>query len=186
MRKSRKSNGMRHKMTRKARSSSRTAGHSKLNPLWHRLATRASRPAGDNSAARPSLVQSKLRIGQPNDKYEREADQVADRVMRMSDEQIQRQTEEEEEYVQAKETPHSTPKPRPGLSARIQSMRGGGEPLPESTRSFFEPRFGHDFRDVRVHKDSRAAETAKSLNARAYTIGRDIGFGGAQLSPETT
>ena len=50
-------------------------------------------------------LQAKLTIGQPNDKYEQEADRVADQVMRMPDSIVQRQTEseeEEEELVQTK------------------------------------------------------------------------------------
>lgn len=48
--------------------------------------------------------------------------------------------------------------------------------MPESTRNYFEPRFGYDFSHVRVHMDSRAAESAQAVNALAYTVGRDIVF----------
>src|SRR2546423_3508203 len=62
---------------------------------------------------------------------------------------------------------------------------GGGQPLDESTRSFMEPRFGHDFSRVRVHADGRAAESAQSVNALAYTAGQDVVFGGGQYEPGT-
>jgi hypothetical protein len=58
--------------------------------------------------------------------------------------------------------------------------------LPESTRAFFEPRFGADFSQVRVHTDSNAAESARGVNALAYTLGRDVVFGAGSYAPGTT
>ena len=49
-----------------------------------------------------------------------------------------------------------------------------------ATRDFFEPRFGHDFSQVRVHTDAEAAESAMAVNALAYTSGRDIVFASGQ------
>jgi len=69
--------------------------------------------------------------------------------------------------------------------SQINSIRGGGQPLPESVRAFFEPRFGQDFSGVRVHTDSQANESAKSVNALAYTVGKDVVFNKGQYSPET-
>jgi hypothetical protein len=62
---------------------------------------------------------------------------------------------------------------------------GSGRPLDAATRKFFEPRFGHDLNPVRIHADHRAAEASRALNARAYTVGRDIAFGAGQYAPET-
>src|SRR5258708_10028074 len=56
-------------------------------------------------------------------------------------------------------------------------LRSPGQPLDAATRAFMEPRFGHDFSRVRVHTDARAAESAKAVNARAYTVGSNIVFG---------
>ncbi|HKV40512.1 MAG TPA: DUF4157 domain-containing protein, partial [Blastocatellia bacterium] len=64
-------------------------------------------------------------------------------------------------------------------------LRSPGRPLDQSTRAFFEPRFGHDFSRVRVHSDAQAAESASAVNASAFTLGDDIVFGEAQFSPET-
>ena len=61
-----------------------------------------------------------------------------------------------------------------------------GEPLNPETRVLMEPRFGADLSPVRVHTDSRAAESARSVNALAYTIGRDIVFGAGQYAPQTS
>jgi hypothetical protein len=60
-----------------------------------------------------------------------------------------------------------------------------GQALPESTRGFFEPRFGQDFSAVRVHHDEEAARSAQSIAARAYTTGRDIVFNQGQYAPDT-
>jgi hypothetical protein len=71
------------------------------------------------------------------------------------------------------------------MEDRIQSMRGGGKPLPDETRSAFEGQFGRNFSDVRVHTDDRAEATARNLNARAYTIDQDIVFAPGEYAPQT-
>ncbi len=218
----------------------------------------------------PSATQAKLKIGQPGDKYEQEADSVADTVMSMpentvvrsqesevrreeipvqrmcaeceeeeeqlqskplsdeitplvqrqvepeeeeeesiqaksisldqsklqrqegpEEEELRRQSieeeeEEEREAIQAKEVSSQPNKASSNLETNINSMRGGGKPLPKSTRSFFEPRLGHDFSGVSVHTDEKAAETAQAANARAFTTGKDIVFGKGQFAPEKT
>jgi hypothetical protein len=157
-------------------------------------------------------LQAKLRIGQPGDVYEQEADRVAEQVMRMPDPKVSNETkisnpavnnsiqrkcpgckkgikiekEEEEEKLQKKEASGSTPEVTPELESGINAGHGGGQPLPESARAFFEPRFGHDFSGVRVHSDVISADTAKSINARAFTIGQNISFGAGEYSQETT
>jgi hypothetical protein len=64
-------------------------------------------------------------------------------------------------------------------------LRSPGQPLDSTTRSFMEPRFGHDFSQVRVHTDARAAESALAVNALAYTVGRDVVFGSRQHAPNS-
>lgn len=64
-------------------------------------------------------------------------------------------------------------------------LRSPGQPLDPGARVFFEPRFGHDFSRVRVHTDSAAAESARAVNAMAYTVGQDIVFGSVQYQPST-
>src|SRR5262245_23115221 len=56
-------------------------------------------------------------------------------------------------------------------------LRSPGQPLDAGARAFMEPRFGHDFSGVRVHTDTNAAESARAVNALAYTMGQDIVFG---------
>jgi len=64
-------------------------------------------------------------------------------------------------------------------------LHSPGQPLDSNTRAFMEPRFGHDFSKVRVHTDSRATESARVVNALAYTVGRDVVFGIGQYKPST-
>jgi hypothetical protein len=94
------------------------------------------------------------------------------------DEEIHRMAEEEEELAVQR---------KPGDAGHVDSQLeqklcgpGGGEPLPGPIRSFFEPRFGHSFNDVRVHKGAAANQTAKAINAKAYTVGNHIAFAGGQ------
>ncbi len=102
-------------------------------------------------------------------------------------EQMQRQPiEEEEEMLQAKEKPGTSLDMKPGTAAHIKALNGGGSPLPEPMRAFFEPRFGHDFGHVRLHNDNRAHQTAQGIHARAFTMGSNIVFGRGQYAPGTT
>ena len=64
-------------------------------------------------------------------------------------------------------------------------LRSPGTPLDNATRSFFEPRFGVDFSNVRIHSDARAAESARSVGALAYTVGDDVVFGSGQYAPHS-
>lgn len=200
---------------------------------------------------RSTGAQAKLTIGQPNDKYEQEADRVADRVVHMSDAdvaqrvenrtvqpmQIQRicsgdgetlvrrnPTEDDElslddrmkseglsddllpksdapEFqeaidgkeelpeeidgnIQTKELQGQNPQIENGTESRINSLKAGGQPLDPATRSFFEPRFGHDFSNVRIHSDHNAADTAASIHARAFTLGNHVVMGAGEYQPE--
>jgi hypothetical protein len=191
-------------------------------------------------------IQPKLTIGQPGDKYELEADRMAEQVMRMPDTVcptcvdekeeeevvlreslpseessfVQRQVGEEEEkkkkeepiqtkLISARITPlvqkqvedvekkkrekemFQAKENSGGLSvtadidSSINRLRGKGEPLSESVKNYFEPRFGYDFSGVKVHTGSEAAYTAKSINAHAFAVGNDVVFGANNYSPET-
>jgi hypothetical protein len=153
-------------------------------------------------------IQTKLKIGEPGDKYEQEADRIADEVMRMPQPSVQRQVEleeeeeetlqakpmisqitpiiqrqvepeeeEKEEIIQTKQVACQSSAVTPSFEAKTQSLQhGGGRPLPPNTRAFMEPRFGHDFSKVRIHTDPKAARLAYSLNAKAFTMGKDIVF----------
>lgn len=66
-----------------------------------------------------------------------------------------------------------------------QTLNSPGRPLDNSTRSFMESRFGHDFSGVRIHDDSLAGQSAQAVNAKAYTVGQDIAFAPGQYNPHS-
>lgn len=70
-------------------------------------------------------------------------------------------------------------------TANIRSIKGAGQPLSDFSLEFFEPRFGFDFSQVRIHADRRAADLANRFNARAFTFGSHIVFGAGQFRPNS-
>ena len=137
-----------------------------------------------------TAVQPKLTIGQPGDKYEREADNVAARVMNMP-EAIQRQEilEEEEDKLQLKASDSNlavnTDTPTDSLEQQLNRSQGGCNPLSGEAKSFMQPRFGAEFNDVRTHTDSNAVQMSQSIQAQAFTHGRDIHFNSGKYNPST-
>ena len=145
------------------------------------------------------FFQPKLTIGPVDDPCEREADAVADKVMRMSnhDEErlqtkitplpIQRkcaECEEEEKQVQTKANgTGSGEKEAPSLVNDV--INSSGKSLDTETRSTMENRFGYDFSNVKIHTGSQAAKSAESIKALAYTSGNSIVFNEGQYSPGT-
>lgn len=87
--------------------------------------------------------------------------------------------EEEEESVQRKTADAN--EIDPNLESGLSNL-GGGQPLSKSARSFFEPRFGQSFSDVRIHTGADANRAAKSINARAYTLGNNIAFASGEYN----
>jgi hypothetical protein len=71
------------------------------------------------------------------------------------------------------------------LSVVHKALNAPGRPLESGARTAMESRFGYDFSRVRVHTDARAAESARSVKARAYTVGNDVVFGEGQYANET-
>jgi hypothetical protein len=145
----------------------------------------------------PSMVlRSPLRVGAVDDPLEVEAERVADRVMRTPssemvvrrcpggcpDEEVLRRqpVEEEDELLR---TPAEGG--APGVVSGVALGSGGGGGLPSGSLRFFEPRLGVDLSGVRVHHDGGAARLAASVNARAFTVGRDVFFGAGEWAPGT-
>src|SRR5438132_2465817 len=143
------------------------------------------------------LIQAKLAISQPDDPYEREADRVADRVLSSATvPSIQPSYGNgaagdscrecaAEQNVQSKKLAGHTPRASAMVESSLGALHGGGQPLSSSVRALFEPRFGQDFREVRLHTGGRAADAARAVHARAFTAGPDIVFGNGQYRPET-
>ena len=145
----------------------------------------------------PVRIQPNLVVNTPGDVFENEADQIAEQVMRMSAPGYVRACPRGGEFPQCpdKQGHHETiqTKATHASGARISSVPSGvhnilrtpGQPMDAATRSFFEPRFGHDFSQVRIHTDASADASARALSARAYTAGSHIVFGSGQFSPTT-
>lgn len=151
-----------------------------------------SRPTSVLSGVSNAGAGGPLSLSRSSGVQEREADRVADVVMRTaqavpeisnsgaaapSDAIVQRRgaaldDEGEEQITDA-------------VGENIQSLHGKGSPLPAATRSFFESRFDADLSGVRVHTDTQAARTASSIHAKAFTVGSDIAFAAGQFSPNT-
>lgn len=157
----------------------------------------------------PTPIQAELIVGAADDPFEREADEVADRVMLMPSPVvgIDRGTAPSEHCQQLSIRDKLELQPRQGQERRhpltqsespgdsyispnvekfIQFLPAHGQPLPESVRSFMEPRFDHDFSRVRVHTDAAADASARSVRAIAYTMGQQIVFRAGAFAPETT
>jgi hypothetical protein len=138
----------------------------------------------------PETIQNKLAIDQPGDQYEQEADQVAEQVMRMAVPVMQRKKgcparEEDEEPVQAKTLSGAGRATGEALEPGVEAARRTGQPLDPVVRAFFEPRFGYDFSRVRVHTGAEAEQSARDVNAHAYTVGNNIVFGINRFAPES-
>ena len=130
-------------------------------------------------------IQTKLTISTPGDQYEQEADRVAEQVMRMPATSHQRSAEVIESAgpdLSRRSLGGSSPPPD-GSPLMTEVLRSTGQPLDQSTRSLMQSQFGHDFTRVRVHADDRAAESANSISARAYTVGDHIVFGAGEYEP---
>ena len=145
--------------------------------------------------ARP--IQPKLTVGSPGDPFEREADETAEKVMRMAEPApigpgpagIQRKCaeceDEEKKRLQTKPSPSVQTGAALDTERAVRAAEQGGTSLSGEVRAYFEPRFRHDFSRVRVHADREAAEGARAVRARAFTLGRDIVFGSGEYAPAT-
>jgi|GEM_PF-5359195 len=160
-------------------------------------------------------IQPKLEVNPPNDKYEKEADNVADRISRMpsnasenlqmsskedEENKIQMQPTEEEETISMKPedeedkiqmSPSSSegqnvPQVSSGLTSRLNSTKGKGNPLSDGVSKEMGKNIGSDFNNVRVHTDSNAIQMSKELGAKAFTHGNDIYFNSGKYNPESS
>ena len=138
-----------------------------------------------------SLIQAKLTIGQPGDKYEQEAERVtADVVQRIN--QPQAASPKQEEPVQGQEVPEEEELQMKSLVQRreavdggqastdlessINSARGGGQALDAGLQRSMGEAMGADFSGVRVHTDTQADQLNQSIQAKAFTTGQDVFF----------
>ena len=141
-------------------------------------------------------LQPKLKVSAPGDSYEREADAMAERVMRKRDTSgvIARSLNERsssekpgnsKSSIKRKEMDGSGVTISPDMISNLTNSKQQGEPLSDDTRSFMEGAFSRDFSRVRIHRGPEDAEMSRDINAKAFTYGDDIYFNESQFSPET-
>lgn len=147
-----------------------------------------------------SIIQPKLVVGDVSNPLEHEADRVADQVMRMTASELSVTPvapklsrkcascqEEETQKLRTARQQTSNARAEPEAPSIVyEVLRSPGQPLDSGVRKFLEPRFGHDFSQVRVHTNARAAESARALGAHAYTVGTNVVFGRGEFAPMTT
>ncbi|MBN2006767.1 MAG: DUF4157 domain-containing protein [Anaerolineae bacterium] len=75
--------------------------------------------------------------------------------------------------------------PSDDLEARVRALKGGGSPLPDTERAFFETRLRRDLSQVRIHTDKESRDLSRDLGARAFAWGGDIAFGDEEFKPGT-
>lgn len=123
---------------------------------------------------------STLTIGPVNDPLEREADRVATQIIATSDRRPARKADVHVKPSAAHGTESSMAPP-----SVDQALADPGWPMEPTLRASMERQFGSDFSRVRVHSNAEAERSARDVNARAYTVGRDIVFGAGQFAPHT-
>ncbi len=159
-------------------------------------------------------VQPKLNVGKPNDKYEKEADAVAEQVVQGKQvsptlnvqrkcaeceneekEKVQKKGEEDQEVMTKRafdtsmgeeqvQTKSEAPA-KPDIEQDLQTSKGGGTPLPKDVQSEMESGIGADFSGVKVHNDSKAVQMNADLNSQAFTNGKDVYFNQGKYQPES-
>mgnify|MGYP000551381764 CR=1 FL=1 len=146
-----------------ARSLQRAAGNQAVKDLYRR-----------------GELQAKLDVSQPGDPAEREAEHVASEIVDSPDPTAEGESDVE---IRRRASGAGQTAVDGRTEARIDALRGGGSPLSRSARSYFEPRFGRDFSDVRVHTGTEADAVARSIDAEAFTVGSDVAFASGRYRP---
>jgi Domain of unknown function (DUF4157) len=148
-------------------------------------------------AAERMAIQAKLAIGEPNDKYEQEADATAARVVQQinsstpsQSQPVQRQEMAEDEELQMKPIVQRRENIGGGeastdLESSIQSARGGGQSLDANLQQSMGQAMGADFSGVKVHTDSQSDQLNKSIQAKAFTTGQDLFFRQGAYEPSS-
>lgn len=143
------------------------------NPVLDLQRTIGNRAVTEMLASRPS--QQKVRVSQPGEAAEVEADRIAQDVAGSADSET---SHAKSRQAGALEIAWST-------AEKADANLGPGQAMDETVRRSMEAGLGHDFSGVKVHTDAKAAEAAQALNARAYTVGSEIIFGAGEYSPHT-
>ncbi|MCT7964687.1 DUF4157 domain-containing protein [Laspinema sp. D1] len=125
-------------------------------------------------------IQAKLTVGAGGDRYEQEADRVAQQVVNRIHAPQVNLNSSESNPVQRKISIQAFGGEGGDVSSEWESQlnqaRGGGQPLSPSLREPMEREFGADFSGVRVHTGAQADSLARSIQAKAFTTGQDVFF----------
>ncbi|MEN2280591.1 DUF4157 domain-containing protein [Algoriphagus sp. SE2] len=133
----------------------------------------------------PSHVQPKIEINNSEDKYEQEADAVADQVVNAHGIKNFISRKENTSGIQTKQhgvlngQNHIVP---PSVT---NTLGNEGRPLEKGVRDSMGISFGQDFSKVRIHTDANANKSADEISAKAYTFKGDIVFGKSQYNPHS-
>ena len=148
--------------------------------LQRKCACGTHAPSGGEceSCQRVRLQRKALTIGRADDPLEAEADRVAAAVMSGNRAPVAF-SRTPLRLSRAAQSPDHGSAP----ASVHEVLRAPGQPLDASIRASFEPRFGYDFSQVRVHTDAHAARSAQAVHALAYTLGQDIVFAGGRFNP---
>lgn len=141
-----------------------------------------------------TYIQPQLEVGSPDDEYEKEANDVADRVMRMSDgEQTPKMSTDKKNIQMMAYYPKKIRKMsdanNEGMLAPqrvelgINSSKGSGQSLPQNTQTDLGAKINTDLSSVKIHTDSNSAQMNKEIGAKAFTHGNDIYFNKGQYDP---
>jgi len=146
----------------------------------------AASPGHDFSQLAVIGAQVDVTVSQPDDVQEQEADRIAEEVMRTDSGQDAKESAPDERGSRRihRKAADSGVSPDAGIPAN-SAGKSGAQPLDSATRGLMESRFAHDFSHVRVYADEAADQSARALNARAYTIGNEITFKSGEYSPHT-
>ncbi len=126
-------------------------------------------------------LQAKLAISQPGDRWEQEADRMAEAASTRSSSRIRSFDPAATLRLQPGQISGFTEVP----ASVYETVHRSGQPLDPQTRTLMEARLGYDFRHVRLHHDQQAAQSALEVNALAYTLGKDVVFSSGQFAPHT-
>ncbi len=160
------------------------------SPAWTPV---SAGPRGHLGAALAAAgVQAKLRVAEPGDASEKEADRVAERILSMPEPKVATAPPGARHPI-AQPAVRRAIAPAPAsagglpddLANRIEGLSRGGDPLPQAVRRYFEPRFGQDFSRVRIHTGAEPAQASQEIGARAFTVGEHISFASDAYHPQT-
>ncbi len=126
-------------------------------------------------AVRAAQAAAAVRVSQPSEPAEREAERVARRVVALPP---------GARSPQARRFAAVLPPAASDVPAALGLGSSAGTPLPTPVRRDMEGRFGADFAPVRMHTGDGAARASRRLNAAAFTVGRDVFFGRGRFQPE--